>query len=265
MDRTGAYETAELAAAYDAVYGDVGDEDFWRDMAVASGGGPILELASGTGRVLIPLAEAGFDVVGIDTSEQMLDRCREKLAGVPPEVQRRVHLMRLDMTSFELGRTFAAVFCAFNSFHHLRAAEDQLACLGRCRAHLAPGGLLVLDLFNPDPESEAHAAEPAPTQVGGSPEFAAWTGGRQIRHWLSACTYDRLTQTNECETTYEILEADGSRTRLTEQFALRLIHRFELEHLLARSGFRLVKLFGDYDRSDFGVQSVGMIAVALRE
>ena len=64
--------------------------------------------------------------------------------------------------------------------------------------------------------------------------------------------------------TYQIIEQDGATRRLTETFFLRLVYRFELEHLLARSGFRLVRLYGDYDRSAFASESVGMIAVALR-
>jgi hypothetical protein len=95
-------------------------------------------------------------------------------------------------------------------------------------------------------------------------EVVEWTEGRRLRRWMSACTYDRPLQCNECEVTYEVTEADASVRRLVETFTLRIVYRYELEHLLARSGFRLIRLFGDYDRSPFGEQSLGMIAVALR-
>ena len=67
---------------------------------------------------------------------------------------------------------------------------------------------------------------------------------------------------NDCEVTYEIIEADGTIRRVTETFPMRFVFRYELEHLLARSGFRIVELYGDYDRSAFADESLGMIAVA---
>ena len=151
MDDNDAYRTTELAEIYDAVYADVDDAAFWRGMAEGAVAGPLLELGCGTGRVLIPLARAGFEMTGLDLSPQMLEVCRAKLADEPEDVRRRVTLVTGDMTSFELDGRFAAIFCAFNSFHHLRTIEQQMGCLERCRRHLLPGGVLVLDLFNPDP------------------------------------------------------------------------------------------------------------------
>ena len=69
---------AEFAAIYDAVYADRDDAAFWQAMAAAAGGGPILELGCGTGRVLLPLARAGYEITGLDLSAQMLERCRAK-------------------------------------------------------------------------------------------------------------------------------------------------------------------------------------------
>ncbi len=74
--------------------------------------------------------------------------------------------------------------------------------------------------------------------------------------------YQRLLQCNDCEVTYEIIEADGTTRRLTETFPMRLLYRYELEHLLARCGFRIVALYGDYDRSAFSDESLGLIVVA---
>ena len=120
-------------------------------MAAAAGSGPLLELGCGTGRVLRPLARAGYEITGIDLSAQMLEYCRVRLDAEPAEVRDRVTLSLGDMTSFDLDQRFGAIFCAFNTFHHLRTVEQQLACLDRCRAHLMAGAPLVLDLFNPDP------------------------------------------------------------------------------------------------------------------
>ena len=142
-----AYNSSELAEIYDAVYADRDDRAFWAAMAPADGA--ILELACGTGRVLLPLARAGHEIVGLDLSAQMVERCRAHLADEPAAVRERVRLVQADMTSFELGRRFALVTSPFRGFQHVTSVERQLACLGRCHAHLASHGRLVLDLFNP--------------------------------------------------------------------------------------------------------------------
>ena len=80
---------------------------------------------------------------------------------------------------------------------------------------------------------------------------------------MSACVYDRVAQSNECELTYEIVEPDGTVSRrLAETFPLRIVYRYELEHLLARCGFRIAAWYGGYDASPFSEESVGMIVVA---
>jgi len=267
MDEYSAYHSAEQAELYDAVYANVDDIAFWEQVA-ADADGPLLELACGTGRLLLPLARAGHDVTGIDLSSHMIAVCRAKLQGETAAVAQRVSVVEADMTSFDLGRGFAHVYCAFGSFHHLRSVEQQLACLTRCRDHLLPGGTLVLDLINPDPapaSSELPAAstpDDAPPEDDLSGGTVDWTEGRRIRSWATVLRSDRLKQTNDCEVTYEIIEADGSVRQVTETFPMRFLFRFELEHLLARSGFGLDALYGDYDRSEFADDSLGMIAVA---
>ena len=109
-----AYNSAELAEIYDAVYADRDDHAFWT--ALAPDDGAILELACGTGRVLLPLARAGHEIVGLDLSAQMLDRCRAALSGQPDEVRRRVALVQADMTSFALDRRFALVTSPYRGF-----------------------------------------------------------------------------------------------------------------------------------------------------
>ena len=263
------HTTLELAEAYDAVYADVGDEAFWRTLAAGRPGGPAARAGCGTGRVLLPLARAGHEITGLDLSAHMLEVAQTRLASEPDEVQARVTLVEGDMTSFELGTRFGAILCTFNSFHHLRTVEQQLGCLTHCREHLIPNGILVLDLFNPDPapavEDGDEPAEPAGAQERDTSELTVEsTGGRRVRRWMSACEYDRSGQCNECEMTYEVIEADGTIKRLTERFPLRLIYRYELEHLLARCGFRISTLYGDYSGAAFSEESLGMIVVAER-
>jgi len=265
VDDESAGQTADFAAMYDAIYASRDDVGFWRSVAAGSGG-PILELGCGTGRVLLPLARAGFEVTGLDLSSVMLARCRAKLEVESPEVRGRVALVQADMTSFDLGRRFAAITCPFGGFQQLRTVEQQLACLDRCRSHLLPGGTLVLDLPNPDPAPAAFARDdPAGGAAAGGEATAVtvdWSGGRRIRWWVTVTGYERAQQWNECALTFEVIEPGGATQRFTETISLRYIFRYELEHLLVRAGFRVVALYGDYDRAAFADGSPAMIAVA---
>jgi SAM-dependent methyltransferase len=260
MDNYTAYRSAELAALYDAVYTNWADLAFWQVMATAGNDG-LLELGCGTGRVLLPLARAGHHVTGLDLAASMLDHCRANLRAESPEVRERVTLLEADMTSFDLDRRFAQIICAFGTFHHLRTVDQQLACLARCRRHLLPHGNLILDLINPDP-APATADGDVPALGETAANTVEWTEGRRIRSWATMLDYQRSLQCNDCEVTYEIIEADGATRRLTETFPMRLLYRYELEHLLARCGFRIVALYGDYDRSAFSDESLGLIVVA---
>lgn len=253
--------STELAAIYDAIYAGRDDAGFWKTMAVAADGGPILELGCGSGRVLLPLARAGYEISGLDLSAAMLARCRAKVDAEPPDVHDRVRLVAADMTSFDLGRGFAAILCPFAGFQQLRTVEEQLACLERCRAHLLPRGRLVLDLPNPDPAPASWARDEA-ADGEGTAQVVDWTAGRRIRWWMTVVGYDHPLQVNQCEVTYEIIEADGALRRITETISLRYTFRYELEHLLVRAGFRIIALYGDYDGSPFGGESTALIVVA---
>src|SRR5689334_285697 len=137
-----------MADTYDAQYAILrdpsGDMAFYSGLAVQTGG-PVLELGCGTGRVLLPIARSGIACTGVDPSEQMLRVLRGKQ---PPE---NLTLVQGSMQSFDLPeRRFALAYIAFRAFQHLLTTEDQLEALARIREHLRPGGLLALDLFEPD-------------------------------------------------------------------------------------------------------------------
>src|SRR5215831_19480122 len=137
-----------LARNYDALYGVMrdpsGDAAFYRGLAQESGG-PVLELACGTGRVLLPIAALGMSCVGVDASPAMLAALRAK--NPPPNLE----LVEGRMESFDLGdRRFRLITCPFRAFQHLLDVPAQLAALANVRRHLAPGGTFVLDVFDPN-------------------------------------------------------------------------------------------------------------------
>src|SRR6202022_294603 len=129
-------------SAFEAFRTPSGDVEFYRALARESGG-PVLELGCGSGRVLLPIARAGSDCTGLDSSDAML---RELARKSPPG---NLRLVPGAMQEFDLGSRFAFIYSAFRSFQHLLTVEDQLSCLRAVRRHLAPGGLFALDVFAP--------------------------------------------------------------------------------------------------------------------
>ena len=142
------YDDRRVAAAYDRVenQGLPGDVTFYVELALASQGigAGVLELGAGTGRVAIPIAEAGLEVVGLDASDAMLERARERSQAV-----NGIQWVRGDMADFAMGRTFGLVIIPFRSFLHLLTAREQASCLRCVYEHLVPGGRLALNFFNP--------------------------------------------------------------------------------------------------------------------
>jgi SAM-dependent methyltransferase len=138
----------DYADYYDSDHAIQHDIPFYLERARAVGA-PTLELACGTGRVLLPLARAGIDIAGLDSSDRMLEVCQRKLqdAGLAGKTP----LFKMDMTEFELPyREYGLVFVAARSFMHLYSQADQLACLEHAFAHMRVEGSLVLDLYSPD-------------------------------------------------------------------------------------------------------------------
>jgi len=264
MDRSGGYSDYPFVAEfYDYVtpYSARQDVAFFVQMAKESGG-PVLELGCGTGRVLIPTARAGIEIVGLDLSSAMLAVCREKLSREAAEVRARVSLVEGDMRHFDLGREFRLVTIPFRPFQHLTTVEDQLSCLASIRRHLVPGGKLILDLFNPKLSflvDDRLLAESEP-----EPEFTLPDGRRVERRHRHAAR-DLFNQVLDCELIYYVTYPDGRKERLVHRFPMRYLFRFEVEHLLVRSGFSLEAVYADYDRSPYGSKYPGELICVARK
>jgi SAM-dependent methyltransferase len=251
MSDAGGYdEYAFIADLYDHVvpYRDRSDVAFFVEAAQRAGN-PVLELGCGTGRVLIPLARAGAEIVGLDLSPRMLDVCRRRLRDEPADVQSRVRLVEADMRRFELGRTFTLATIPFRPFQHLLTVEHQLACLSSIHRHLVAGGTLILDLFNPS--LDALANQPLGEEFGEEPEFQTPDGRRVVRKHKTVAQ-DRFNQVNAYELVYYVTHADGRQERLVHPFSLRYLFRFETEHLLTRAGFAIEHVYAGYDKSAYG-------------
>ena len=124
------------------------DRDFYLELANTYGG-PVLELGCGTGRITLPMARRGVEVTGLDASEAMLNILRQKLAKESEEVRSRVRLAEGDFRSHDLGDRFSLVTIPFRPMQHMYTGDDQVAALTNAGRHLADGGILAFDVFNP--------------------------------------------------------------------------------------------------------------------
>lgn len=259
----GGYELYSFPAEfYDIAYNRIKfgeDIPFYIDYSRAAGG-RTLELACGTGRVLIPTAEAGIDITGLDHSTYMLDICRTNLAKKPEEVRRHARLIEGNMTDFDTGEVYSLVTIPLRSFQHLMTVEEQKACLECIHRHLKPGGKLIIDIFSPRP-SLLFDNPDATGERETLPEILL-PDGRKVRRTNRNTDFHRGLQYTECEIIYYVTYPDGRQERLVQRFPMRFIFRFEMEHLLELCGFKLVELFGNYDRSAYSDDSPEIITVA---
>lgn len=221
------------------------DVDFFVNQAKQCGG-DVLELGCGTGRVLIPTAENGVHITGIDLSSLMLDQCRKKINHLPADIQSRITLHHSNMASFNLNQQFDLITIPFRAFHHLITIEDQLSCLECVHHHIKPNGLFILDLFNPilqrllDEKSVAIEFE--------EPEMTL-PDGRIVKRIQRNQSPKPNLQTVHCHHTYHITETSGETHTFTTSYPMRYFFRYEVEHLLARSGFGIEAVYCDFQKN----------------
>jgi SAM-dependent methyltransferase len=141
-----------LADVYDSITTKTDDSRFLVG-AASTAGGPIIDLACGTARLGLALAHAGFEVMGIDKSEPMLTTARQRLAGEPAEIRRRLQLIRADILAYPFGEAcYGMAIIGFSSIFHVPLSADRLRLYARCRRSLRGGGDLVIDnSFYPKP------------------------------------------------------------------------------------------------------------------
>jgi len=244
-----------LARYYDLVHADaVADIPLLLGLAEETGG-PILELGAGSGRTLVPLARAGFTVVGLDNSEAMLARARRRLAAAG--LQKRSALVLGEMADFDLGRQFPLVTVPFNTWMHLPNSQAQSAALRCIARHLTPGGRLLIAL-------------PAPAAITGVEHDGALVLERtfddpetgELVLQFSSTQLDEVEQTLSITWIYDRIGADETVRRTLAPMKLRYLFRQEAELLLEESGLSPTAVWGDNDRSPYTAGSEHLIILA---
>lgn len=220
--------------------------------------GPVVELGCGTGRVLLPLADAGITATGVDISPALLDVARVKLAAAG--LAARVELVEADLRRPGLPESsFALAVCTSNTLMHLTEAADQEDALRAARRLLRPGGRLMLDLFNPD--------LPRLLEVNGLMELAdSWrdeVAGVDVTKW-SVRSVDIAEQIQETLFIYEETLPSGETRRTHCPFTLRFLWRNEGELMLRAAGFVVEEVWGEFDSTPYDAMSDHLIFIARR-
>lgn len=227
-----------------------GDLQFYLEEARRAGS-PVLELGCGTGRILIPIAEAGIDIVGLDLSDAMLSVARSKVVALPADVQSRIEIVKGDMRDFSLGRKFKLVMIPYRAFLHLMTSEDQKAALATICEHLDDDGRLVFNIFDPRVETIAAHLVPLGRAVKKLMEFTRADNGHKVVVSESR-KYDTDQQVLTEDRIFEELDASGEViSKAYGVLSLRYAFRYETQHLLELCGYKIEALYGDFERGPF--------------
>jgi SAM-dependent methyltransferase len=220
-------------------------------------GGPLLELGCGTGRALIPLAEAGYEITGVESSHAMIARAQRKIEwGGLGKVAR---LVEGDFAEVALGGPYAFAFTLMNTFLHLPDMRSQLRALRHWRDALIPGGLLLIDVLNPDVALLA--------AMDGRMEWdRSWEQAdppAQVMKFLTRVA-DPAEQILTVNHIYDEIDPDGALRRTVAAFDLRYLWRYEAELLLDKAGFVMDGVYGDWGMAAYGSDSERMILLARK-
>lgn len=238
----------ELYDAHHRLHND--DLPFWLDLARGQPG-PILELGCGSGRVLIPLLQSGGAIVGMDYDAGMLAVLK---AHLPAALRQQAALIQADFTRFRLERLFGLILMPCNTYSTLSLAGRR-SMLGCVRQHLAPGGLFVASLPNPEwlrslpGRSSAEVEEIFPHPLDGEPVQVSSAWRRTREEFILDWHYDHL-------------KPDGTVERLTVQMRHALMAVAEYLDELRLAGFEAVQTLGGFDRSPLTADAPDLILLA---
>lgn len=231
--------------------------DFYRE--AAKGTKSVLEVACGTGRIGLRLAQEGWSVYGFDLSPHMIEIARRKAEGI-----HNIELSVADMTSFDLGKTFDLVIIPGHSFQFMLTIRAQLACLASTCRHISENGRLIVHIDHQE-LAWLGGLPIEPEGTFGLPSDVRLPDGRAFRtrkRW----SYDRATQTAELVTRIEQTDSTGlvldSATR--GPVHMHCFFHYDMQHLLERAGLEVQALYGDLSRGSLAHDSAEMIWVASR-
>ena len=223
---------------YDALHQDIETDKNVITHYAKKCNGPVLEVASGTGRLSKYITDLGLPYTGIDNSQSFLDVSIENLGS------RGTFLLR-DMRDFHLNKKFDFIFIGFNSFLHNLTDKDAVSCLASIKTHLNDGGLFLLSIFQPD-----HSFLYRDEYLYEARTFFNYQG-KKCR-MMERNSFDDETQINSL--TWQ-LEIDGNLSEETYSFKQRMYYPHKMDLLFQETGFSIQEKFGDWDMNPLDEES----------
>ena len=251
------------AGIYDREYRDFTDDIhlYLERLRVHRVREPVIELGCGTGRVTLPLAQAGHRITGLDISEPMLGYGRRRRRLLDRDAALRCRLLNRDVTTFSLRGRHGAILAPFSLYEMLIRPEQRAACVQRRHANLAPGGLLILDCFVPRPGSPASA--PAPHRFARTFPLAAYGHviEKEVEEWCHpGSAVDQVVYRYR-----KVRTRDGHVLQRFEiAFELARLELNGVEAELEAGGFDVCERFGDYRGRPWRPDSQRCILEAIR-
>ena len=247
---------ASIARYYDAENTDKNDDiPFYLQLAEEHGG-PLMDIGCGTGRVMFPLAEAGYEIHGIDNEEMMLARGEARKSALP-DWANNAHFHHGDALNYELDKQFKLMLVPYNGLMHFHTQEEQLALLRKLRAWTAGDGLLVLDLPN---AGEVFATQDTDS-IMMERNFIEPESGHMVMQ-QSVSYLDRTEQLLQVTWIYDELTGDGTVRRTVAPLLLYYYFYSEVRLLLAQTGFAVEAVYGDMDGSPYEDGCERMVVIA---
>lgn len=216
-------------------------------------GGPVLDVACGTGRTALRLAARGYLVTGVDLVPEMIAHARQKAAAQAVSVEWVV----ADARTLHLQRQFRFAYMVGNAFQLFLTRADQEALLARVREHLHPEGYFLFETRNPSPRNLYDIHHPEPRR------YTTPDGG-QLVVTDDQPAYDPLTQIQHYTSQYRWLHPGGQLVEETRRIALRYVFPQEVEALLFYNGFEIRSGYGSWQQEPLSATSHEMIYVCQR-
>ncbi len=235
------------ANIYDGMNSFWDDLDFYLHWMPKHKEARILELCCGTGRLTLPIAEAGHNITGVDYTSSMLEKARAKAV----EKGVNIEFIEADMRTFDLPEKYDLIFIPFNSIHHLYRNEDLLKALASVKKHLKQGGLFILDCFNPSIQFITEGEKELK-------EVSKYTteDGREVVI-KEIMKYENTSQINRIDWHYFI---DGEFDSI-QKLDMRMFFPQELDSYLKTAGFEIIHKFGSFDEAPFDSNSMKQIFI----
>ncbi len=230
---------------YDAMHPIEEDIEFYLE-CIKKYGDPTLELACGTGRVTIALAEEGVDINGLDVSEAMLKRAREKALEKDIDVE----FIKGDMRDFSLDRSFNTILLPYNTIQRLIYLEEYEALFSKVHQHLSKEGRFIFEIFNPDFDILTDALNEDSDKESEVIEYDDPYGKGKVQ----------ITERTDFDPSTHILDMNwyyyiNGELEAVKDWNLRILFPKEIDALLRYNGFKVEKKYGDYDKSKFSRDS----------